>query len=379
MVARGLKAENGSGAIVSDAPTRRHLLGLDLVRIMAALMVAVFHLGFAAGRGELSYPRLLPGAWFGWIGVEVFFVISGYVITYSARGSAVDFVRARLLRLMPALWICTSITLAVLLTLGGTTPAEIGPAYLRSMILFPYRPWLDGSVWSLCVEVVFYASIALTLARRSSVVRTLVVIGWISAVFHLFVVTALLGPGPEDIRAFTLHLSQSWSASITLLSHGCFFALGGLFHALSTGRRDVSIRAATGVCALAGLAEVAVDGVMNFAGYSWQVADLGVLIGVALIVLAVRHNEWVWTVCARHARLIRRLGLATYPFYLLHQEIGKVLMKTAQAWGAPDVVSFVLALILTAAGALVISVWLEPVVRGGLDRTFGVAPWRLVR
>ncbi len=352
---------------------RRHLLGLDVVRILAALLVAVFHLGFAAGRGDSTFPQPVPWAWFGWTGVEIFFVISGYVIAYSARGSAIDFVRARLLRLLPGLWISTSITLAVLLTLGGPSLAEIGPAYLRSMTLFPYRPWLDGSVWSLCVEVVFYAAIAVSLWRRTSLVRTLLVLGGFSAMFHLIIVAALSGVGPDEAGVAVLRLSQSWSASITLLSHGCFFALGGLLHAITTGRRDASVMATALVCALAGLAEVAVNCVTNFAGHPWPIAALVVLTGVMLIVGAIRFNPFVWRRLARQAGIVRTLGLATYPFYLLHQEVGKALMRTTEAWGAPDLVSFAIALAATAAAAIVVSVWLEPRVRTGLGRTFDAA------
>ena len=85
----------------------RHIVGLDVVRFVAATMVMVFHLAFWswAGSGTIAhlmpnlpaFPELTPVAWLGWVGVEIFFVLSGFVIAYSSEGSsAFAFFRSRL-------------------------------------------------------------------------------------------------------------------------------------------------------------------------------------------------------------------------------------------------------------------------------------------
>lgn len=108
-----MKAASGAG------DTRYHLL--DHWRGFAALWVLIFH----ANRGK---PDLLPD-WLGgfvnhgWLGVHVFFVISGFCITeraareYRQRGTARHFTLDRLWRIYPTYWAALGVTL--LLNLAG--------------------------------------------------------------------------------------------------------------------------------------------------------------------------------------------------------------------------------------------------------------------
>jgi peptidoglycan/LPS O-acetylase OafA/YrhL len=103
--------------------------GVDAIRFVAALLVMVYHLGFWSWAGNGTTARIFNGAarfesatsftWFGWVGVEIFFVISGFVIANSANeASAAAFLRGRILRLYPAAWICATST-AVFMVLGN--------------------------------------------------------------------------------------------------------------------------------------------------------------------------------------------------------------------------------------------------------------------
>ena len=99
-----------AGAELALAPTKaRHdyLPGLDLVRFLSAVSVAAFHLT----RRNYGDPTLMP---FGWVGVEVFFVISGLVIANSAGGATPSsFAANRFLRLYPGAWCSAAITLGI--------------------------------------------------------------------------------------------------------------------------------------------------------------------------------------------------------------------------------------------------------------------------
>ena len=137
-----------------------YLYGVDALRFICALMVTVFHLGFAswASPGLLRNYRMSEIENFaqpGWVGVELFFIISGLVIVNSAASAdAGSFVRGRVLRLYPAMWICASVVLVFIAMKDGVHPG-IFVKYLSSMMLFPFGPWLDGQFWTLGCEIGF--------------------------------------------------------------------------------------------------------------------------------------------------------------------------------------------------------------------------------
>lgn len=157
---------------------------LDHWRGVAVLGVMVFH-GFGAlrGAGQEPHPTL---AWlknlsdYGWFGVHLFFVISGYCIaanvyrlTASGRGPW-DFIRDRLLRIYPVYWAACALAVAVGLaalpfnrgSLTNTLPLSFKALLANTLLLEPHvqvDPLLLVS-WSLVYEIGFYLLVALGLA-----------------------------------------------------------------------------------------------------------------------------------------------------------------------------------------------------------------------
>src|SRR5438034_8821389 len=106
---------------MSERRRRESLIALDFLRFAAAGLVLAYHYAVAwiPDDGPLTI-RLMAGvnrsvstdpfSRNGWVGVEIFFVLSGYVIAMSARGvSPADFAWRRLLRLWPAAFLCATL------------------------------------------------------------------------------------------------------------------------------------------------------------------------------------------------------------------------------------------------------------------------------
>ncbi len=158
---------------------RKYYPWLDLLRLASAISVALFHHLYFSWAAKIinndynlfaDYPRFLFAAnftWFGWVGVEVFFVISGFVIANSAsKRSPVQFLISRALRLYPAVWVCSTATFVVILLFAKLPLSQLLGAYIRSLVLFPRGPWIDGVYWTLAAEISFYALVFLLLTLK---------------------------------------------------------------------------------------------------------------------------------------------------------------------------------------------------------------------
>ncbi len=162
----------------SATPTR--LPGLDLLRAIAVLWTMQFHGFIVGGLGEDWH-------WlerYGWMGVDLFFVLSGYLIGGQllrplARGespSLRDFYLKRAFRILPAFWV----VLAIYLLWPGFREAP-GMEPWWKFALFVVNLDIDyasnaafSHAWSLCVEEHFYLlfpALALLLARKPSATK----------------------------------------------------------------------------------------------------------------------------------------------------------------------------------------------------------------
>jgi peptidoglycan/LPS O-acetylase OafA/YrhL len=154
---------------------------VDVLRAVAAIMVCLFH--FTNGQHHFWEVSVLrPVGAFGWMGVEVFFVISGFIVPYSmARANYMlalwpRFMAKRLIRLEPPYLV--SIGLVMLLGLAASaTPGFRGQpidwqlsqvaAHVGYLNAFLGLPWLNPVYWSLAVEFQFYVLVGLALPALS--------------------------------------------------------------------------------------------------------------------------------------------------------------------------------------------------------------------
>ena len=103
--------------------SRTRVPELDLLRFTAAAAVVVFHF-YVLLPGTTPFQQTVAAvSQFGFLGVPLFFMISGFVILWTAfNRTPGQFVLARLCRLYPSYWVCVLITSAVLGMAGGAPP-----------------------------------------------------------------------------------------------------------------------------------------------------------------------------------------------------------------------------------------------------------------
>ena len=362
--------------------SRARLPGLHGVRALAVVLVLAYHL----------FPGLVPG---GFIGVDVFFVVSGYLITAlllaeHARDGGIQvgrFWRRRARRLLPVLGLVVGVSAGVAALIGGDVLVGIG-WQLAGAVTFSSNWWAIGQgasyldqtspellrhLWSLAVEEQFYLLwplvllLLLALPRRRMRVAIPLTLALASAT-----AMALMAGNP------TTSGDSASAAYFSTLTHGFGLLVGA---ALALARRPLALAAdraagripavvADGTALVAGAGLVVLANVLAIdeAG-AYRGGMAAVVVLTAVLLLALDHPR------GRAAGLLDRgpvgwLGERSYGLYLWHWPV-IVLLSAAlpgvDRVGATGWMLGALALAVSVPLAAASYRWLEqPVRRGGL-------------
>src|ERR1700722_16803612 len=149
-------------ASFSDQPLSRHLPGLDLLRAIAICWVMCFH-SFLVGGLNHHFAWLSR---FGWMGVDLFFVLSGFLIgsqvlyplTHGQPFSLGAFYIRRALRILPALWVVLALYVAFpwFREAPGLEPLWKFATFIVNLSINYAPNQAFSHAWSLCVEEHFY-------------------------------------------------------------------------------------------------------------------------------------------------------------------------------------------------------------------------------
>lgn len=330
---------------------------LDWLRGFAALAVVMFHY-FHKGPKEgwmqaQQHPLLDALAAYGYLGVHLFFMISGYVIMMTAQNANLRrFLASRVSRLLPALWFCATLTAVIELLVPA---APFRPAswaqYLANLTLVPgwfgQEP-IDGAYWSLTIEINFYlwVAAAIALGQLRHIERLL--LAWLALSFVNFL---------RPMHPVQVLTSAHWAP---LFAAGAFFFL--VRQSGWTRQR----------CLALGVSLVLA------CGYAWRetghISHWGMLFrldsgpnhlavqGIILSCFAV----FLWMV-SRPANQAGGYfsdlsGRLTYPLYLIHQNAGYALFGVAVSGGMVSVLGPGLVSLLILGLAVVVAWFVNVVV-----------------
>ena len=318
---------------------------LDALRGIAASWVMLYHYSVRYGEifGDRGAPFRTPDGFFG---VQLFFAISGFVMlmTVSRMRSAGQFAIARAARLYPTYWagVATTFVVLALWPLAGRTVTAPEAAFNLTMLqeYFHVRD-VDSVYWSLEVELVFYAWIMAMMAAGWLPRARLLATSWMLAgVAAYLACRGLARPLPVIL------------GRVLLLEHCGYFGIGiTAFLDFQQGRTSRWSALQYGVA-------VAV---------SWLAQGLaGALLALAIVAV-------FWLVSRRGARLLDTpvlvfLGAISYPLYLLHQNIGYVVMHALRAQAVGYAWAMLAATAVSLAGATALHHVVEAPARDAFQR-----------
>ena len=318
--------------ITANFSSNNRLPGLDTLRALAIAVVMAFHLD-----------GLLPDIFgpierFGWMGVDLFFVLSGYLIgsqllkpVHDGRGvSLLDFYRKRAYRILPVYLVV--LALYVFWPLWREAP---GMSPLWEFLTFTENFFVDYSinhafshVWSLCVEEHFYLllpMIVLVLSRRAAAWKTITVLAFFVALgltirsYEYFHVLLPMGRDSDDFSV----------RYIERIYYPTYTRLDGLLAGVELALMRI-FRPAWWSAILQRVNWLLAGGVALMACTLWIFADrlgpVGTVIGFPLMAIsmgmlvmaAADRRSWFGRLRVPGAKLVATLA---YSLYLTHKEI----------------------------------------------------------
>lgn len=299
----GMSAGELSREEIPAAPSRLNCV--QALRAIAALAVVIYHCHWT---GVASF------------GVELFFVISGFIICHAAAGNPKQFLAKRLARIVPLYWVAT---------LGVAAVAAVAPALfsateltwanlLRSLAFWPYSR-ADGADmpilflgWTLNYEIFFYAlfAAALTISHRLAPIIT---VALLTIAVSLHGALAPLG-NPFDF----------WTRPI-LLNFACGIVVWLIWRGKGANLQKIPIFVTVAVSLITfGLLLVGAH-----QGIGGVLPASGLLCGTLLLALLSAADRIKWPTA------LILTGDASYSLYLLHPFILELVNRKLYAFG-PD-------------------------------------------
>ena len=344
------------------AGARVRLEGVEAGRGVAALLVVFYHAALHV-EGDVPGSAILWGLpHFGHAGVDFFFVLSGFIISFVHRrdlgrpGRLGHYLERRFTRVFPFYWLVLAFMLLDTWLLHRTQFPD-GREVLTNVFLLPQsKDQIVGGAWTLVYEIVFYLVIAIAICSRRIGAAVL-------CVWAAFVAVGCASDSTYQSAALNVATSPF-----------CFEFFLGLGAAFILSRRSVpfsGIVLAVGLVGFAGAGLCEVSGHLSGFGAA---ARLAYGISAFMVILALVERERSGNL--KVPRFMAVLGRASYSVYLVHLiAIGITFKFLSMALRLTSSWSFPIWVLLCATGlaaGILASVWLEqPVIRYVRTQFFG--------
>ena len=328
------------------APAR--LANVDALRGVAALAVCLFHwehIGFGTPVNAQVFR-------FGMLGVELFFMISGFVIGLVAERSpsVPRFVLARAVRLYPAYLASVALTALYVLPVGkyGVETVLVNVTMLQSFVDVPN---ITNPYWTLAFEITFYSLVAGLLAAGTFARIEIFALAWLA----LALLYRLTIPGP---LGFDDGHPLAQLGYITLAPQFApFFVLGSMVLRIKRGCLGTLGRIA--IAAALGMTLFGRDDFAQVSGAAYATAAVAMTVALWIAAHGSAGDGFI-------VRTLGRLGIVSYPLYLVHCTVANLCILVL----TPYPIGSAFAVMLSAPVSLLLAVCLHRKLERPLVATF---------
>ncbi|MGB3338388.1 MAG: acyltransferase [Devosia sp.] len=315
--------------------TKGRVETIDVFRGIAILLVVMFHFTARLPASSLNITEGAPlPVFFGWVGVYFFFIISGYCIFMTLERSATVgvFLARRFSRIYPAF--VAAVLLLFVFGLVAYIPSvpeahfhviapNLADVAMNLLFVGEIGEWVDGSFWSIAVEVKFYLLVAIMAGVFTDPDRFTRVFSWLAIVMApIWAVSTLFssyGSGPVT--------PQSMLKFLAIAPYLTFFAVGILGRQMQTGAMKVrGLMLANLVLSTSVVWIEAYSFELHDGGLSASVCALAYL-GLAMLFLRFAAGGSIPHVPG-FSSAVAKVGLLSFSWYLIHENIGISFLTT---------------------------------------------------
>lgn len=268
----------------------------------------------------VQYTPLESFSKYGYLGVDLFFIISGFVILMTARNSnLIDFGISRVSRLYPAYWVGIILTSVTILYFGGErfqiTPFQV-MANLTMLNGFFEIPYVDGVYWSLLVELKFYIIIAFVLLFNK--IKHIKTVSYILMGIAILQLILPFGESPLPLKLLYYFTFPRWSS---------YFIAGMFFFLIKSEKKTGYYMIPVAICYLISLkyAFLKADAYNDAYNGIFSYLTVAVLISIFYVFMFLISID---RLSFLNKKLFLSLGMLTYPLYLIHQNIGFIALNS---------------------------------------------------
>lgn len=333
----------------------------DAMRAVAALLIAASHSFLLLADHSFPAPRIVGRTG----GVDFFFVLSGFLITYVYARKAKErdiaarqFLKKRFLRIYPLVWFMTILALPVLFifpNIGAQSDRDI-EVILRTLALIPQKdPPVLGALWSLSHVVLFYILFSIYIKHRVAGLITFIIwgIGILGSNYH---------PNAQLLHDHSLATYTKFITSIFNIE----FILGAIAaHIISTKNRTNTKLGAPLLLMGLGLylahwtaPEIFHEKSLNF--WSYALGAALIIIGAALC--EKRNNQKI-------PKIIQKLADSSYAIIVCNLPVivvmTKLLSNQLPKTFSGSLTIFSIGMTLSCITGVIIAEYIEPKLRSG--------------
>lgn len=326
--------ERTTRLLLTPPPSTSRIVELDALRGIAALGVVFYHytLRYDQIYGHTSPLPITVSA--GRYGVLLFFMISGFVILMSLEHTKriQDFVVKRVVRLYPTYWVAIALTFSLVAVLGlPGREVSASDAVLNSLMVHPFWgiPNVDGVYWTLLIELIFYIVMV-----GVCLLRLLPHIEWVVMVW--------LGINTLENHNLLIEIPEQFERWF-ILDYGYLFMMGIIFYRVWQHGGSVVRYGLIAACFASQMA-------------LYPEIERHITVLICLVMFALINGGKLRAIAIPP---LLALGSVSYSLYLIHQNIGYIIIRSLESVGVSPVSSIIVAISLTIALAAVITRYIE--------------------